>query len=64
MEPRKPIVKTYWRKGNILAIVGSAKQRLREIQRFEQVVKLETEVVGITDYDHVIRIISKYCEVQ
>ena len=61
--PLKPVVKEYWRKGNSLAMIASAKQRLNEMQRFDQSKQLSQETEGLTDYDQVIEVISKYCTI-
>lgn len=63
----KPIVKVYWRVGNTNAIIESAKNRLREAHKYEEALKLEKETSNFRktgDYEKVIKIISKYCEVR
>ena len=62
-QSRKPIVRSFWRRGNSLAMIGSAKQRLHEISRNDLADKLEQETQGLKDYNAVIKVISKYCEI-
>lgn len=60
----RPIVKTYWRKGNSLAIIESAKQRMREVHLGKQIEELEAKLKGVTEWDKVIKIIEIYCDVR
>lgn len=60
----KPIVKIYWREGNVLAMVEAAKQRMREVHLNREVKELEEKLKGVTDYASVIKVISEYCDVR
>ena len=60
----KPILKLYGRSGNSLAVVGSAKQRLREAQRFDLANQLDADLVGVTDHEAILQVISKYLDIR
>lgn len=63
----KPIVRTFWRAGNSLAIIESAKHRLREANQTEQALKLTEDIAKLpsgSSYETIIKVVKKYCDVQ